>query len=193
MPATTLDQSVTDTLRGEPWCAAILEDAQFTALQNEARKPKADREDSLVAEMLNTSDTINIRHYSYRAIPVSTNSSSPQTSWAELNMILGCGAGLNGHPHLLHGGVISFILDEAMTMLASLHRSSDSSGITPSPKIDYKMPIATPCMIIAKVVLLPESSGRKAWLAGSIEDGTVGVFATAKCLIVEVPRDRLKI
>lgn len=193
VPATKLDTSVTDILRDIPWCASILDDAQFTALENEARKPKADREDSLVAETLNTSDTINIWHYFYRAVPASDTSSDPQSPWAELNVIIGCGAGLNGHPRLLHGGVISFILDEAITMLASLHRPPESSGFTASLKVDYKRPIATPSMILAKASLLPESKGRKAWLKGSIEDGMGGVFATAECLVVEVPKDRLKI
>lgn len=189
--ATSISPAVLARLRSIPWCTRLLENTSFEPIVAEAREPKASTEDSLLAETLRTSTTIHTWEYFYRQNPEAQH--DPTAPWAELNLIVGCGEGLNGHPEILHGGMFSFILDEAMTMLACLHRPEGQSGMTASLTVDYKKPVPTPCTILAKCFLLPESRGRKVYLKGSLEDGEGAVFATAKILVIEVPANKIKL
>lgn len=186
-----IDPTVLSRLRSTPWCARLLADPSFTPITAEARSPKPFNEDTLIAETFRTPETIHTWQYFYRANALAE--ADPEAPWAELDLVVGCGSGLNGHPGILHGGMFSFILDEVVSTLAGLHRPEGMSGMTGSLAVDYKKPVSTPGMILAKAFLLPESSGRKARVRGSLEDGNGTVHASATALIIEVPADRFKI
>lgn len=82
-------------------------------------------------------------------------------------------------------------MDEVITFLAGRHVSPNHSDFTAYLKVDYKMPIPTPCYLLARTVLEGRSEGRKQWLKGSLEDGKGMVYVTAESLVVEVDRGKL--
>lgn len=184
VPAEDIVPAIRDRLQQTAWCKAILEDSDLQPVATEARAVKPDHEDSLLSETLNTEATLPLWQAFYKPLPDS--STGP---WAELQVIVGVGHGLNGHPKLAHGGFISFVLDEAITQLAAYHRPSGLAGFTKILTTDFKKPISTPGIVLIKVWLEARSGGRKSWLKANIEDGNGAVFATAESLVIEVKQE----
>lgn len=188
VPAEAIPPAIRDRLQQTAWCKAILGDPDLTPVTTEARAVKPDHEDSLLSETLNTEATIPFWQAFYKPLPDSSNG-----PWAELQVIVGVGHGLDGHPKLAHGGFISFVLDEAITQLAAYHRPSRLAGFTKLLTTDFQKPIPTPGTVLIKVWLEARSERRKSWLKANIEDGNGAVFATAESLVIEVKDDSSKL
>lgn len=118
---------------------------------------------------------------------------------------------MNGHPYLMHGGIIAALLDEAMGMLMGAdnewqHMSAvavgkaegelppqPNAGFTAELKIKYLRPVRTPgnLMVTARQI---KKKGRKEWVYAEIKqreneaddyDGDEVVCATGEALFIE--------
>ena len=92
------------------------------------------------------------------------------------------GDAFEGHPGLLHGGIIATLLDETMSKSV---RARGLTAMTRHIEVDYKRPVPsqTPIRMEGRVV---RSEGRKLWVEAHILDQTGKVLASAKGLFIEV-------
>ena len=172
-------------LRGIPWCNSLLQDQRLRPIQTPSRVSKSTTEDALIARTLATTDTIPAWHTFY----IGAQSLYPEErSLGQLYILFSLGSGMDGHPGLVHGGLISAIMDEAMTMLASIHCDPHTSCYTAFLKVDYKRPVATPNTYLSKISIEDRSKGRKIWVKSTLEDGKGTTLAAGQSLVIEVPR-----
>ena len=100
--------------------------------------------------------------------------------------ILLLGSSLNGHPHKLHGGAISLILDEAMGRASRHHCTDGQVAFTATMTVDYKRTVSTPGELMVRSWLEGRSEGRKHWVRAEVlQHGKV--VSSGRCLFLEVP------
>ncbi|KAK5044421.1 hypothetical protein LTR84_011293 [Exophiala bonariae] len=115
---------------------------------------------------------------------------------AELIFLLQFGErGVDGHPGVIHGGVICALLDETMSAVISQHLDN----ATPKPRgqiftanlnTSFRAPVTTPAAVILKCWLVRRD--KRKWLTkGQIEDESGRVLAEANAIWVLVPENKI--
>jgi len=96
--------------------------------------------------------------------------------------------GFEGHPGLLHGGVIATLVDEAMSKAV---RALGLTAMTRQMEVEFLRPVpsGTAIRIEGRVV---RGEGRKHWTEARILNADGKILATAKGLFVEVRASRLE-
>ncbi|KAI0141920.1 HotDog domain-containing protein [Xylariaceae sp. FL1272] len=91
---------------------------------------------------------------------------------------------LAGHSKMVHGGIAGVLLDECMGR-ACFPRLAGRIGVTAKLELEYRYPIPVQTDVLIRADTT-EIQGRKAWVAGSIEDACSGVLLVkATALFVE--------
>ncbi|KAI6836675.1 hypothetical protein KC340_g3956 [Hortaea werneckii] len=112
-----------------PWIRALLSQPNLLIRVPSNRVSKPSTEDSLFAETLQTSRTFPECFVFYTA-PSPSASSSPSASTSneeessriqEVHFLVRVGDGLNGHPAILHGGIVAALVDEGMGVLQTVN------------------------------------------------------------------------
>ncbi|KAK5680252.1 hypothetical protein LTS10_007179 [Elasticomyces elasticus] len=98
-------------------------------------------------------------------------------------MLLSVGPHVDGKIGRAHGGFNSLILDQLTGSAAFFAVPDSPPPATATLTVDYKAPINTPCVILARAWVI-EVSGRKIWVRGVIEDGEGKVMASGKALFI---------
>jgi len=80
---------------------------------------------------------------------------------------------------------VSVILDDVMGTVAEVSRPKDKSTLTAYLKVDYRKPVKTPGVLLARA-WLEKIEGRKMWGRGTIEDGEGIVLADGNALFIVV-------
>jgi len=93
------------------------------------------------------------------------------------------GRGVCGHDGIVHGGLLSTLLDEGCGRNAILAFPSHI-GVTANLNLDFRAPTKADQFVVMKTKLI-ELKGRKAIIHGQIEDLDGKVLVTAKALFVE--------
>lgn len=137
---------------------------------------------TITSTTLNTPATI-ASFYSYYSLP-SPQNSSPLGLYTS---IIQFGSGMNGHPHKLHGGILSLILDVTMGRASWHHCSDGMVSFTVTMTVDYKKPISTPGELLCKAWLEGRSEDRKHWVKAIVEQNGETV-AGGSSLFLEVPK-----
>jgi len=196
-----LSQSVRDLLLASaPECAAILSNPALEPIQAPARVPKASTEDAFIAITLATNRTIRLWQSFYRRFPpcpqATENNAEEQESptdpvAGEVTTLLLVGDGVSGHPHVVHGGVLSAILDEVMGSVGMIHHLPDMAGFTAFLNVKFRRPAPAPGLLVCRAWMERRSGGRKLWARGVIEDANGKVYTEGECLFLEVPKEKL--
>jgi hypothetical protein len=99
-----------------PWAAKLITDKRWTPTKSSNRCPKLTGEDSFFAETLDNGRTI-------RSMLTLRPSKEEEgdLAYKELLVIVDLGDGLNGYPHVLHGGFAATLLDETCGGLIQLN------------------------------------------------------------------------
>ncbi|KAK4987483.1 hypothetical protein LTR50_004615 [Elasticomyces elasticus] len=178
---------------------ALLQSPTLELRTPSSRDPKSSTEDSLFAQTFYTPSTIHAAlSYYERPAPSAAQIESVTT-------LLALGEALNGFPHLLHGGVVASILDEAMGILLSLNQErahfravaegKRDGGVpealgcfTAELKVVYVRPVRTPGVVVARAWFV-RREGRKTWIWAEVRDEGGEVKAKGEALFVE-PRQR---
>lgn len=160
---------------------------------------KASKEDTLFAETLKASEAVQA-YIAFHERPA-----PDQQVIEEISTILMCGDGLNGHPKIMHGGLVATILDESMSVLKQVQRGLPSgtpgSGFTAELKIKYLKPISTPGVVLTTCKYI-KRDGRKEWVYAEMKqretsengvDGKEIVCATAEGLFIEPSVEHAKL
>jgi len=93
------------------------------------------------------------------------------------------GRGICGHDGVVHGGLLSTLLDEGCGRNAILTFPSHTA-FTANLNLDFKVPTKADQFVVMKTKLI-ELNGRKAIIYGQIEDLNGKVLVTAKALFIE--------
>ncbi|MCJ1278521.1 hypothetical protein MMC21_006338 [Puttea exsequens] len=177
-----------------PWCASLLADPSYQIITTTSRQRKPDREDALLAEALNTPDTITAWTTLLRKPPPG------KTLVSEVRILVALGHGTNGYPGTAHGGFLGVIVDEAMGLLLLRNRGAraDEVGgdgytgyaVTASLKVDYLKAVVTPGIVMVTAEF-GRAEGRKRWITATVEDGRGTVLARAEGLWITVGSPKL--
>lgn len=188
-----------------PWAATLLKQPNTICRVPNSRESKASGEDTLFAETLKQPRTLRSCLVFYQKPPA-------DKEWVEdVSVLFTLGNGMNGHPNVLHGGIVAALLDEAMGMLQGCnhewrHMSALAKGkaegeLPPQPnasytatfQINYLKPVQTPGALIVSTRYL-KRDGRKTWVYAEIKqrenigedyDGDEVVCATGEALFIE--------
>ncbi|KAK7017428.1 UPF0644 protein PB2B4.06 [Favolaschia claudopus] len=93
------------------------------------------------------------------------------------------GRGLCGHDGIVHGGMLATLLDEALARNAFTNLPA-KIGVTATLSLDYRAPTRADQFIVVKTQLV-EVKGRKATVAGRVEDLEGTLLVSAKGLFVQ--------
>lgn len=191
-----------------PWAASLLNQPDVICHVPGSRKYKASTEDSLFAETLTTSRTIR-SCISFHQKPTAT-----QEKIGEMSTLIMMGDGMNGHPNILHGGIVASILDEGMGVLQMANYNRDhlravgegkalgelppsGGSFTAELKVRYLKPVLTPGALIV-TARYQKIDGRKEWIHAEIkqrggdsenENGDEVICATCEALFI-IPRPK---
>ncbi|GKT42414.1 uncharacterized protein ColSpa_02595 [Colletotrichum spaethianum] len=120
----------------------------------------------------------------------------------ELILAIMFGQGTSGWPSVVHGGMLSTIMDEAMGRLAALNFPANTA-VTAKLSVDFKVPVTPGLLYIVRVgKALPEfqkehpdeedKSDRKMWVVGRMEGPEGETVCEAKGLFVVPKGDQVK-
>ena len=140
---------------------------------------------SLVSSSLHTDRTIRAWRYfkrPHRRTPTESVRPEAQSDY-EYCLLLSLGDGLDGMIGRAHGGFNALVIDHITGSCAERAVATEIPPATASLKADYKAPIKTPGLVLARA-WLDRVEGRKVWVQARIEDGRGGVFATGEVLYI---------
>lgn len=147
------------------------------------RSPKANGEDSLMAETLTQTKTIVAFLEFYEEPP------SPTDRVDLIKAFLTLGSGLNGHADVCHGGIVSTILDEITGLLIPINQQRgfmpEIPYFTAYLNTTFLRPVPTCTTILAQAKII-KVEGRKYFAEGWIEDSDRTILARAEVLYVAV-------
>jgi thioesterase superfamily protein 4 len=110
-----MEDAIIAELSSMPWAAALINDPNWTPMITSSRSPKPTGEDSFFAETLTTNRTIRSLS-TFRP----TQEEHDDLAYKEIRTIVDLGDGLNGYPHIVHGGFAATLLDEMCGILIML-------------------------------------------------------------------------
>jgi uncharacterized protein (TIGR00369 family) len=158
-----------------------------------SRVPKAppSTEDSLIATTLATPSTVRAWLSYYRPPSPQNPTAATTADAASVISLLSLGTGLDGHPGVAHGGLLSVLLDEAMSLVAYAHLPAGRDVYTAWIKVGFRRPVETPGVVLLRAWVEERSAGRKMWVRANVEDGEGGVCTEGEGLFIVVDRGKL--
>ncbi|KAH0541834.1 hypothetical protein FGG08_003717 [Glutinoglossum americanum] len=166
------------------WLAPLLADNSLTPIGTFSRQPKtSSTEDSFISRTLSTPTTIPFWQSYYRPpqkptkeTPRTTTSSAPAPTTGTALSLLSLSTGLDGHPSIAHGGLLSALLDEAMAIVAYIHLPAGKDVYTAYINVRFVRPVETPGAVVLRAWIEERSAGRKMWVRACVEgEGGVSV------------------
>lgn len=185
--------------RSIPWCRKLLDDPNFQITTTFSRQYKESTEDSLLAETLKTDNTvravltlcrlprdISLEEGGKKALRID-----------EVRTLVSLGSGMNGHSHILHGGIVATLLDEVMGILLTSNKDPANASIqgetfTAYLHVNYLKPVDTPQTVVV-TSRFRELKGRKHFIESTIEDGDGAVLANGEALWVGIRESKEKL
>ncbi|KAI2613395.1 HotDog domain-containing protein [Hypoxylon sp. NC1633] len=179
----TSKSSDLDHFQSIPWCAQHLQGPRITTLTPDCRTAKSDGRNALYSTTLKTPETILAMLQVYEE-PV-----SPMEPVDCVKTFLTLGPGLDGHPGVCHGGIVTTILDEVAAH--PINVSKERGFIPRRPYMtgylntNYLRPVFTRTTILAQARIL-KIEGRKFLVEAWIEDSVGEILARAEVLYVQL-------
>jgi acyl-coenzyme A thioesterase PaaI-like protein len=170
--------------RSIQWTAKLMDDPDFAYIPMISRIPKASTEDSFFAETVKTDTTIPHLLSLYRK-PASGERIN------EVRVLMHLGDKLNGWAHVVHGGMQSFIMDEAMVLLLGSSkrvpeaRALGTNTVTAEMKVRFVKTMRSPA-VVCVTARLKDVKGRKCFAEASVTDEHGNVLASAEALFLMV-------
>ncbi|KAJ7915025.1 HotDog domain-containing protein [Mycena leptocephala] len=122
----------------------------------------------------------------YETRPRATLPEDVRKDESEAIFFVHLGRALCGHNGIVHGGLLSTLMDEALTRNASMNLP-EKIGVTATFSLNYRAPTRGDHFVILKTRLV-EAKGRKATVSGRLEDLNGSLLVDAQALIIQ-PRD----
>ncbi|KAL4942589.1 hypothetical protein BDV06DRAFT_222028 [Aspergillus oleicola] len=189
-----------------PWVASLLHDRSFITvpISYRTKTRKLPNEDRLFSTTLNTPSTI-AKHLAQYRIPPNLPQAQEETQTQiqdersnciqtdEIRIFVTLGSDLDGYADVLHGGMVSTLLDETMGLILVLCLSGSGHGqtagmerppVTAYLNTRFLAPVITPGTFVVSGKVESVIEGRKWKIRGDIRDGEGRVLADAECLYV---------
>jgi thioesterase superfamily protein 4 len=183
------NQQIKAEFLSTPWAIKLYEDPTLRPFLSRSRvrpQSSSSTRETFVSQTLFTSETIS----AWQSFFKPPTPSKP----FEVICVLKLGSGLNGHHDLAHGGFLSVVLDDVIGAAAECDRPKGKSTMTAYLKVDYRKPVKTPGVLLARA-WLEKTEGKKMWGRGTIEDGEGNVLADGEALFIVVaslrPKEKL--
>lgn len=151
--------------------------------------PRGSSLNALVAATLRTSDTIAGWCSLYRR---------PETSKSglkdEVRTILALRSGLDGYPGVCHGGMVTTLFDEVMSILVSvcgMEQGLVRDNVTADLRVTFVKPVPTPAVLLLCAKISDVQKSRKYYATAEITDCTGTVLARATGLFIHVLAGKL--
>ena len=178
-------QSTIDHFAAMPFAQATIDDPRFKTVSQSRTVTDNGNGHTLMGKTWNTAGTIKQLLTLHRQSNAQHPLTFPQSDEErpETRRFYTFGGDLNAHPGLLHGGVVSCILDSSMGGVIGMSLAKQDGGpptFTVQLNVTYKAPVRTPRTVTVMAwVTKVEGLGRKAWARGIIqgEDGVVHAVA----------------
>ncbi|KAI7198039.1 hypothetical protein KC343_g1694 [Hortaea werneckii] len=186
-----------------PWIRSLVTQPNTSFRIPSNRVSKLSTEDSLFAETLQTSRTFPESFIFYRdPAPSASRSSSlgesegaeeEESRIQEVHFLVRVGDGLNGHPAILHGGIVAALVDEGMGVLQTVNHERAYAGSSSLPplgsftaelKIRYRRPVSTPGEVLCTARYVRREA-RKEWIEAVIRQGDAEGEGEVICAIGE--------
>lgn len=106
--------------------------------------------------------------------------------------LMSIGSGVDGKTGRAHGGFDALVLDQICGSCAHHAQPDLIPPATATMTTDYKLPVSTPCVILARSWMI-EMSGRKMWIKAVMEDSEGRVLAAAKTLFIRAKEVDVKL
>jgi uncharacterized protein (TIGR00369 family) len=167
---------------GIPWCADHLRKPGIKAwTPPRTRVPDSDGEHVVWSKTLNDPDAFSA------FLAFCTAPGEPSAMLEQVNVLLSCGHGLQGHPGFLHGGIVAAILDEVSGLLPTMNRDRKAlpnvSYMTGHLNVTFKRPVRTPGTILA-TAKVAKLEGRRLHVEGALKDEKGTVLAQSDVLFI---------
>lgn len=196
-----------------PWTNKWLSSPAYKPIPFWSRHSKSSGEDYFFANTINTTKTIpHMVTLQLRDLVTPEPSDTPSASSAvpgptqptvtdnsrppELVFLIQLGPnGIDGHPGVIHGGVICALLDEMMSTVVAQHLNNASPRpkgqiFTANLNTNFRAPVTTPAAVILKCWLVRRDMRK--WLTRSqIEDESGRVLAEANAIWVVVRENKI--
>lgn len=182
-----------DTLaefQSHPWTASFVSNEDYYPVETLSRTHKKDTgEDAFFGDTIASKTTIphclTLRRKSeiLQSPPKSPPAfppppakwPSPSTTPDIITLFDFTGPGINGHPGVVHGGVVSTLLDEIMSLAIATHipdydfNQADQRGRMFTMQLDvrFKRPVISPAKTVVKATCVA-SDGRKFWMRAQL-------------------------
>lgn len=187
-----------------PWLAAMIQQPGVVVEIPDCRHAKENTEDALIGGVLHTPRTISSCICFYTAPP------ALEDHVREVHVAWTLGDQLNGHPRILHGGMVATLIDESMGIYkgVNLRRAARAAGgreivgqapnFTAELKVKYLRPVRTPTTTLITIRYV-KKEGRKEWLEADMKqslgpsDDTdqIALNATGEALFIEARISKL--
>lgn len=165
-----------------PWTRTLLGDPAYYPSPTPSRSYKESTEDAIIAQTLNTKDTI-------KAWLTMPKKSAPGDAFiTETRTLLSLGHAVNGYAGLVHGGIVALMIDEAMGTMLQLNAYAGNADLTSFVvtaylKTRFLRPVPTPSIVLL-IAKLRERRGRKMYIDATVENEAGEVLATGEALWV---------
>lgn len=165
-----------------PWIQTLLDDPD-TKLSRQTHEMNSDYDERVSNNMF--SQTLATERAVRAQLAFSRPTKEPDSifPWEEC-FLFSIGHGVDGATGRAHGGFNSLVMDHITGHCASRALVNDNAPATATLTVDYKAPVDTPSVILARGWVV-ELSGRKVWVRAMIEDGQGKVLASGKALYIK--------
>ncbi|KAI1908532.1 hypothetical protein LOZ53_003692 [Ophidiomyces ophidiicola] len=199
----TIPPETLSAFRANPWTASFISKGDYFPVETSARVKKPLGEDAFIAETIATPTTIphclTLQHRNPIA-PASEPPSlpAPPAKWPKITtppnivtLFEFGNPGISGHPNTAHGGVISTLIDEMMSVAIAMHipgytfNEATERGRIYTLQLDvrFRNPVYVPGPAVLKTWCISKV-GRKFWLRAQVlqEEGLGDEKAAAQPL-----------
>lgn len=197
-----VDHDEESYFRSIPWCSKLLDDPDFQITTTFSRQYKESTEDSLLAETLKTDNTVRAiislcKRPGNPSQEGGVGEGGKRMQMDEVRTLVSLGSGMNGHSHVLHGGIAAALLDEVMGILLTGNKdpanpSIEGETFTAYLHVNYLKPIDTPQTILV-TAKFREVKGRKYFIESTIEDGHGAFLAKGEALWIRARDSKEKL
>jgi acyl-coenzyme A thioesterase PaaI-like protein len=206
-------QDAMDHFSSNPRTAPYLSNPLYVAIPTFSRVLKPTGEDFFFSQTVKTPQTIphqitlQLRDLQIpeaeagspynRTTQSSHKTLTPVPAYPDTIMLLRLGSpGLDGHPGIMHGGMLCAILDENMGLCVMLHRAKETgpreSFFTANLNTTYRAAVPTPSDVIVRCWLV-KKDGRKWYTRGQVVNEEGVVMTEAEGLWISTKRKEAKI
>lgn len=172
--------------RSDALASSTISDPTFKQVGMSRTLTHNGRGHTLTGKTWNTPDTIAhlVSFYRFAKSPRDLAIDANPATRPEVRRFYNLGSGLNAHPDLLHGGVISVLLDSSLggAVGMTMRKIVDTASyFTVQLNVKYVKPVKTPTIVMVRAwVTKIEGDGRKVWAEGCVESGEKGELIHAK-------------